>query len=367
MPKKISLELEAYIRGLVTSGMSYRQVSKHLMGQGVSVHYSSIGRVINSQGKERQARLKGKEFRRRNNRPVRTKELVKKIKARTSGKNTKPIKQIAIDLKVSRRTVQRVIYDDLQLKKRSKRKVHVLTESNRENRTRNSKLLYQSICGQQSEFAVTLDEAIFQFIPGNHESDVIFIKKGEDIPQDFVKQVNQVQPPRVMVVAGITGRGPLKARIVPQKSKVNAEYYVKHVLQPIIETELVSLYPGEMHKVFLHHDKAPSHISRKTYQFLEQMHEKYGIWYQDKEDVVVKGADCSSMDFFGFGWLKHKVKERRVRTLEGMCKAIKQCWSELSVETCQNVFQGWKRRCRMINQVKGKHIEQIKNIHSRKN
>lgn len=304
MPKKISLELETCIRGLVTSGMSYRQVSQHLKGQGIAIHYSSIGNVLNSRGKERQARLKGKIFRRRSNRPVRTKALIKKIKEKTKAKNIKSIKQMATELKVSRRTVQRIIYDDLELKKRKKRYVHVLTESNRENRTRNSRRLYQSICGKKSEFSVTLDEAIFQFIPGNHESDVIFIKKGEDMPENIVKQVNQVQPPRVMVVAGMTGRGPLKARIVPQKTKVNAEYYINHVLQPIIEKELVSLYPGEMNKIFLHHDKAPSHMSRKTFQFLEEMHEKYGICYQNKEDVVVKGADCSPMDFFWFRLVK---------------------------------------------------------------
>lgn len=56
MPNKISLELEACIRGLVTSGMSYRQVSEHLKGQGIAIHYSSIGNVLNSRGKERQAR-----------------------------------------------------------------------------------------------------------------------------------------------------------------------------------------------------------------------------------------------------------------------------------------------------------------------
>ena len=43
MPMKIGLELEACIHGLVTS----EQLPKHLMAEGIAIHYSFIGRVVN--------------------------------------------------------------------------------------------------------------------------------------------------------------------------------------------------------------------------------------------------------------------------------------------------------------------------------
>ena len=79
----------------------------------------------------------------------------------------------------------------------------------------------------------------------------------------------------------------------------------------------------------------------------------------------MKGADCSPMDFFGFGWLKAKVSKRRVSTLNGLAKVIKEKWSNVSRETIENVYAGWKRRCRMIYKRQGKHVEQVKGIHSK--
>jgi len=207
------------------------------------------------------------------------------------------------------------------MEKRKKTRVHTLTEHEIKNRSRNSIRLYRSICGHRTQFSVTLDEAMFFFIPGQHSSDVFFVRKGEEIPENYVKQVREVQAPHVMVVAGMTGRGPLKARIVLPKTKINADYYIKKVLRPIIEKELPSLYPDDMDKLFVHHDKAPSHMANRTFDFLAEMKQKYGISFQVKEDIAVKGADCSPMDFFAFGWLKSKIKETKANTLKASAEA----------------------------------------------
>jgi len=131
--------------------------------------------------------------------------------------------------------------------------------------------------------------------------------------------------------------------IVPPNTKINSEYYVQHVLRPLIEKELPKLYPNEMHKLLIDHDKAPSHTSNYTFNFLNEMKKKHGISFQNKDNIVVKGPDCSPLDFFGFGWLKYKVKERRVTTFKGFCKIIRDIWSELRVETCLNVYESWKK------------------------
>jgi len=98
-----------------------------------------------------------------------------------------------------------------------------------------------------------------------------------------------------MVVAGMSFRGPLKARFVPINSKMNAKYYIDHILKPVIEKELPTLFPNEMHKVFIHHDKASVHTADPTIAFLTKMSKKYGIHFQEKQDIIVKGADVSPM------------------------------------------------------------------------
>ena len=173
-------------------------------------------------------------------------------------------------------------------------------------------------------------------------------------------------PSKIMVVTGITARGPLKLRIVPDKVKINTDYYIKHVMKKMIEEELLEMFADDIDKVFIHHDKAPSHTSKKMTEFADQMNDKYGITFIRKEDIPVKGADISPMDFSGFGYLKQAVKRSRVKTLSGLGKKLKEIWSKVTVEQCQNTFRSWKRRCVKVQRQNGAHIEHIQGIHSHK-
>ena len=67
-----------------------------------------------------------------------------------------------------------------------------------------------------------------------------------------------------MVVGAISDRGVLPLIKVPQNTKINSKYYIDHVLKPIIEQHLVSLYGQDISKVFIHLNAAPSHTSKKT-------------------------------------------------------------------------------------------------------
>ncbi|UYV69514.1 hypothetical protein LAZ67_6003865 [Cordylochernes scorpioides] len=102
-----------------------------------------------------------------------------------------------------------------------------------------------------------------------------------------------------MVVGVMTGRGVLPLIKVPSKVKVNSEFYIECVLKPVIE-QLKDLYPGEMDKVFLHHDKASSHTSNKTQQFLQEMKDTLGLNFIRNSDIPVKSPDASPLDFYGF-------------------------------------------------------------------
>ncbi|UYV79954.1 hypothetical protein LAZ67_18001178 [Cordylochernes scorpioides] len=55
-----------------------------------------------------------------------------------------------------------------------------------------------------------------------------------------------------------------------------------------------------MDKVFLHHDKASSHTSNKTQQFLQEMKDTLGLNFIRNSDIPVKSPDASPLDFYGF-------------------------------------------------------------------
>lgn len=93
---------------------------------------------------------------------------------------------------------------------------------------------------------------------------------------------------------------------------------------------------------------------------------KHGLSFIRKENIPVKGADISPMDFFGFGYIKQGVTKPNVRSRDGIWKKCSQVWDALGPEVCHNVFQARKRRCRTVNKRGGGHVEQVKSIHRHK-
>ncbi|UYV65595.1 syd-1 [Cordylochernes scorpioides] len=120
-----------------------------------------------------------------------------------------------------------------------------------------------------------------------------------------------------------------------------------------------------MDKVFLHHDKASSHTSNKTQQFLQEMKDTLGLNFIRNSDIPVKSPDASPLDFYGFGMLKQRLFNRRPETEAELWKAAQEEWSNVSLSKVKEVFAAWKVRCREIAKKKGKHIEHMKKIHTR--
>ena len=169
-----------------------------------------------------------------------------------------------------------------------------------------------------------------------------------------------------MVVGAICGRGVLPLIKVPAKSKINAQNYIDFVLKPLLEVEIPKLYPGEVNKVFVHHDKATSHTASLTTKYAEDLKRRLGITIISKNDIPVKSPDTSPMDFFAFGYLKQKLFSRRARTLDGVWKVCQKEWNQIPSEMISKVFASWKRRLLTVSKKNGEHIEQTKQIHKRK-
>src|SRR5277367_3844563 len=103
---------------------------------------------------------------------------------------------------------------------------------------------------------------------------------------------------KVMVVWEMTVRGVLSLIRVPPKVKVNADYYIEHVLKPLLESEVSKFYGDEACKVFVHHDAAPAHTANKTKAYAKELKTKLGIPIIDKEQTPAKAPDTCPLDFY---------------------------------------------------------------------
>lgn len=292
--------------------------------------------------------------------------MVRKVDLWT--KKESPPAQIfmANKLGVCKRTVQKIIKKYLNRVVKRKAKVHALTPKHKQNRKTNARKLYERhLAGQKSEFVVSLDEAWFYVQDCQGERKLCYRGLNEP-PPNFVFQKPEKFGEKFMVVGALTGRGVVPLFKVPPNVKINSTYYIDHVLKPLIEVYLPRIYPGEMNKVFIHHDAASSHTSRLTTQYAEEVHQKTGITIINKSQIPVKSPDGSPMDFYGFGLLKQRLHFRKASTAVGVWKVLQDEWNKITPQQITKVIDSWKRRLRLISQRHGEHIEQTKEIHKRK-
>ncbi|UYV68193.1 hypothetical protein LAZ67_5003332 [Cordylochernes scorpioides] len=348
---------------LSKEGNSYSVIVKKLKAEGLDVGKATICRVVNGIGKKREAESNGQKFQVDRPRPVRTPATVSKVKRLATTENPPSQRQLSRMCGTSLKTINNIIHKDLELDTRRKGKVHKLTPFHMKNRATNARKLYEEhLAGSRSEYTATLDEAWMYVTYCNGIRKICYIKRGNQVPDNWVHQCSETFPKGFMVVGVMTGRGVLPLIKVPSKVKVNSEFYIECVLKPVIE-QLKDLYPGEMDKVFLHHDKASSHTSNKTQQFLQEMKDTLGLNFIRNSDIPVKSPDASPLDFYGFGMLKQRLFNRRPKTEAGLWKAAQEEWSNVSLSKVKEVFAAWKVRCREIAKKKGKHIEHMKKIH----
>lgn len=169
-----------------------------------------------------------------------------------------------------------------------------------------------------------------------------------------------------MVVAIITGLGTIPLIKVPNKVKINTQYYIDFVLKSLCEEYLHKLYPWELQKVFIHHDAATSHTSKLTQEYVAIVKKNYGITVTKNANIPIKSSDVNSCNFFAFGHLKKQLKQRRPKKFEGLWKVYSSIWSRISQEQIRKIYFSWKRRLLLVIIVKGEHIEHIKKIYKKK-
>jgi len=140
---------------------------------------------------------------------------------------------IAKKLKISPSSVHRIIYEDLWLINKKKKKVHVLNERQKEIRVMASKrLLRNHLKKKNMEFVVTIDEAWLYMSNANRKKDFSYVAKGDLMPENWVLEKAERNDPKIMVVGVITGRGIVPLFKVPGSVKINSENYCKLVLKP---------------------------------------------------------------------------------------------------------------------------------------
>lgn len=337
-------------------------IRRQLKKSGYIRSWRTINMIINGKGKKRMAKLECLNYKCERRCPVLTGKVLRAIKNRVKNKDVYSVNALAKSMNIASTTFRRAL-KMLKLKRKKKLKVHYLSSKDKANRKRNSRKLYDTLRG--SKIVMTLDESRIYYHKGTGGADYYYIEYGKE-EESRIQDVKEVYPQNFMIVGSMSADTTFPLMKVPAKCTVDARYYIDHVLRPLVEKHLIPYYGDDIGKVVIHHDKAPAHTAKITRQYLMELNKNHGISFIEKEDIPVKGADISPLDFFGFGVIKQKLQCTRAKTEKGIWKSCRRIWSEVTPETCRNVFAAWKRRCRAVFRGDGGHVEPLKKIHRRK-
>jgi len=132
MPKLIGPEVEILVRHLSKQGFSFRAISDHLKRENFDVSFKTIGNIINCIGYRRNHKLVGLPSPEKPQPKGKvTKRLIREVDVLTDEKN--PPSQVSMSQRfnVSRRTIGRIIHQELKKKTKRKVRVHALQESHK--------------------------------------------------------------------------------------------------------------------------------------------------------------------------------------------------------------------------------------------
>ena len=239
---------------------------------------------------------------------------------------------------MSQRTVWRIAHEDLGGILRRKWKVHALSHTQVAQRVERGSRFLRYLEGAKFKKLVSVDECWVYLTTANGQRRIYYEFKGEKTEESWRKFWEVSHQKSVMCFTGVSYWGKTELRFVEPKAKINADYYIEHLLKPLCEKDIPEMFRGRRIKPVLHQDNAPAHAARKTQEWLQNC----GIDFIPKE--MSKAPDCAIMDFCVNGLFKWELFDRQPTTIDGLKRVATEMWHNLDQVKIQNAFKSWYGR-----------------------
>ena len=221
---------------------------------------------------------------------------------------------------------------------------------NIENRRVRSLPLYKKLNKAKWQKYVTSDEAWFYLANCNGKNRIHYVSRDKKQHSVEVNERREAHSKGFMVWSGVSYRGKTSLYFVEPGAKINSQYYINNILKKFLARDAKRLYPDG--NFVFHQDSAPSHVSKTTTEFMNM-----NMSYIKKEEWLPKSPDAAPMDFCIWGYLKQKLRYKKVKDMAGLKNALKKVWKELPQEVINKALQSWPKRVYKIYKNKGKQIE----------
>ena len=332
--KKINFATIQLVRLRHGDGKSSAKIAEELIALGHNIKPSTVRSYVRIYEDERKGVIRPEKKLPPQNTPfVRTKPFLKNLKRLISPPSSPYQTELANKLGYSRRIVERVLRENLQVKLRKKKKPYDVSEKKSEIRLIRSEILLNYLMPGKLKYVFTFDKTYIHLDQTIQKRDFYYEEVQLFVPDDL-KLPCASWSKKLMVAIGICWFGKSKAYIIPSTAKVTAQVLIKSVLTPIVRKDLPRLYGEQSSKVWLHMDSAPSHTADVTQQWLVDSGQKFIL----KEHWPPYSPDISPLDYGVNGNLKRILTGRKCKDLDGLARVVKKVWDEYDIKKIRNAL-----------------------------
>jgi transposase len=332
---------EAIVR-LFNDGMPKRKISRLLR-----VPESTVRKVID---RFQETGTNADRHGRGRKRTARTSANAQKIKSRLQRNPRLSTRKLAASTGISRRTVQRIVSQDLKLKPFKLQEAHSLTDSMKATRLQRSRALKRRFAARRHRLILFSDEKFFTIEQAhNRQNDRIW---APEPPSPQMRIVGRSQKPKsVMVWAGITYDGKTPLFFIEDGLKIDKMVYQAMLREKVLPWARVHF--GDRQWIF-QQDSAPSHRAKSTQDWIRANFPNF----IDSQQWPPYSPDLNPLDFSIWSILEAKACAKPHASVASLKRALKKAWNEISLETIAKTVDNFPKRLQTCITSGGGHFEQ---------
>ncbi|KAI6648777.1 MhmaT1 transposase [Oopsacas minuta] len=285
-------------------------------------------------------------------RSVTTQRLKKVVRQRIRRNPRRSMSKMAKELRVSRRSIGRVVKNDLHMRSFKRKRVHHITTLVKAKRASRSKGLLKRHAIHGLNSFLFSDEKLFTIEEAtNPQNDRIISSSISSIPEEL-RYVSRIQKPlSVMVWAGISSIGRTPLIFVPAGVKIDTRTYRELILEPVIQDLSKTMFSGK--PFVFQQDGAPAHTSNATQAWLRSNNPDF----IQKEEWPPYSPDLNPMDYSIWSILETRACLKSHTNIDSLKKSLCREWERIPQEILRAAVEAFPKRLKAVIERKGGYIE----------
>ena len=289
-------------------------------------------------------------------RPVRTPELVESVRQTVAEDPSTGISSLARDSEISRRTMQRVVHEDLGMKSYRMDQRQFLSNTARERRKNRSAAILNRLKGSDAGKIIVFSDEKWWTVEKvhNRQNDRYLSPAGDaaTTPEEYCIVAKKQRALGVMFLGLVASNGLVSPPVwVPEGVKINSKGYIEIMKNNVIPWLRANFSPGSF---VLQQDNAPGHAARATQQFLR---EELGDDFWPSSMWPPSSPDCNPLDYYVWNEVARMACTNCHTNINELKNDVEAAWRGQDPENIRRACKSFRRRIQAVYDADGGYIE----------